>query len=157
MKQIFLVNSPFYSLVDDEDYDRLNKFRWYLHVSGYVWRYHGDEYTFMHHDVIGFPPDGMHVDHVNQNKRDNFKSNLRIVTRSVSMQNRGNWNKWRLRGVTKLSKGGRFQAKIQFNGTRIFLGTFDTPEEAARAYDKKAVELYGNSAATNYSKEGEPQ
>jgi hypothetical protein len=150
MKQIHLVNSPFKAIVDDKNYERLCQHQWYLHESGYVWRYHGNEYTFMHHDVIGYPPDGLHTDHINRNKFDNYESNLRFITRSVSMQNRDEWNKWGLRGVTQQRNNRNWIAKIQFNGKRIYLGTFKTKEEAARAYDKMALTLYGQDAALNY-------
>lgn len=155
MKQIHLVNSLFKAVVDDKHYEKLCQHQWYLHDAGYVWRYHGDEYTFMHHDVIGYPPDGMHTDHKNQNKLDNYESNLRFISRSVSMQNRSEWNKWGLRGVTQTKNGCRWQAKIQHNGERIYLGTFLTKEEAASAYDKKALEFYGKGAAINYQKNRE--
>lgn len=46
--------------------------------------------------------------------------------------------------------GGKYRARIRHNGGKISLGSFATMEEAARAYDKKAIELRGEFAALNY-------
>lgn len=77
-------------IVDDEDYEYLNQFRWYSDSFGYVFRTKGKEDNFrrvkMHREIMN-PPDDMVIDHINHNIRDNRRSNLRIVTRSENSQN----------------------------------------------------------------------
>ena len=89
------------------------------------------------------------IDHINGNTLDNRKVNLRIATRQQNNANRIVKNTLGYRGVR--INGNRYGAQIKFNGELIWLGTFDTKEEAAIAYDKKAVELFGEFAVLNFS------
>lgn len=100
-------------------------------------------------------PTGMEVDHISTDTLDNRKANLRICT---MLQNRGNRNKQAnnssvYKGVTynkhRYNKRKKWQAKICSNGVHIHLGRFLTAEEAAAAYNTKAVELFGEFARLN--------
>jgi hypothetical protein len=91
------------------------------------------------------------VDHINGNTMDNRRCNLRFATRS---QNSGNKRKVvaksGFKGVYKKQKvKPRWGAAIRKDGQQHFLGYYDTPEEAAMAYDKMAVDLFGEYACTN--------
>lgn len=84
------------------------------------------------------------VDHANTIRDDNRKENLREATRAQNKFNSGPHrdNKLGLKGVRFLRN--RFQANINCEGKRIYLGTFDTPEAASKAYQAASVEHHGN-------------
>ncbi|WP_306003082.1 HNH endonuclease [Brevundimonas sp. C43] len=81
------------------------------------------------------------VDHRNGWKLDNAWSNLREASHSENMSNRPGWGR-HPKGVTQ-DRSGRFRAAIRKDGSREYLGTFDTPEEAHATYVARARELHG--------------
>lgn len=91
-------------------------------------------------EIMGNPR-GFDVDHINGNKLDNRRENLRIVT---TQQNR--WNTRGPRGgLVGVRRHGRgYQARISIDGKSVSLGVFDTEEEARASYLTKARELYGD-------------
>jgi len=93
------------------------------------------------------------IDHINGVKSDNRFANLREATRSQNMQNRRTYksNACGLKGVGWNIRRNRWQAKISVNGTRMFLGYFDTPEEAHAAYVAAAERHHGEFANVNGS------
>ena len=86
-----------------------------------------------------------YIDHINMIKTDNRWSNLRAATMSQNQANtkRRKDNTSGYKGVTK-TPFNTWQAKTMFNGKKISLGTYDTPEEAFAAYRKAAEELFGD-------------
>lgn len=107
------------------------------------------------HRLILEAPRGVHVDHVNGNGLINCRANLRLATSGQNLRNQ--------RARTTSTSGmkgiyprrGRWEAKIVLNYQPIRIGRFDTPEEAARAYDAKARELFGEFARLNFPHVGE--
>lgn len=95
----------------------------------------------LHH---GDYPMGM-IDHINGDRRDNRIENLRLATAAQSVHNRlragGHGT-----GVSKNARG-RWCARIQAGGEKVYLGYYDTPEEAAAAYAGASIVLRGEYAA----------
>jgi hypothetical protein len=108
----------------------------------------------IHRLVIGAKP-GEIVDHINGNKLDNRRSNLRIATHAQNMANRvkSHNNTSGFKGVTfdtSMSRRKRWGASINHAGRRIKIGRYLTPEEAAKAYDNVALKLKGQYALLNF-------
>ncbi len=135
------------AIVDDEDFEYLNQWKW-LFDSNYARRSIGpagnQECLYMHKLLINCPKNRK-GDHINGNKLDNRKSNLRIATVSENGMNRkvSKNNKSGLKGVSFFE--GRWRAYIQ----RKFLGYYSTKKEAAIAYNKAAQEFFGEFARLN--------
>ena len=166
-----------YTIVDDEDYDKvmehLKKYKkdgyrrdsvrkWYLWKSptgNIKYAMSGNRRSSVHRIVMGNPK-GMDIDHINHNGLDNRKENLRICTHS---QNCANKKARRdsgtgVKGVYKVKRENckkPFCAYISDPKTKfpkkrhIRLGYYKTIEEAALAYNKKAIEMYGEFAVLN--------
>lgn len=138
--------------VDPADVPLVAEHFWWLSGKGYA---ASKTAGHMHRLILGYGPDDPHVDHVNGDTLDNRRHNLRPATVSQNNANtRASWSSTGYKGVTRraLADGTpRYAAKIGDNGTRRHLGTYDTPEDAARAYDAAARELFGPYAATNES------
>lgn len=135
MKKIPLTQGK-YALVDNEDYLELSKYKWQYN-KGYAKRgvFNGTNMSdvFMHR-VINNTPDGMDTDHINRDRLDNRKENLRSCTRKVNSYNAGHQKNNRLGVKGVHMRGKRFRAVIGDNYKRIHLGYFDTIEEASNAY-----------------------
>lgn len=128
------------TLVSPEDFDRLSEHSWHRSVKGYAVRKRGtvgvDQVDiYMHREIVDAPL----VDHVNGDRLDNRRSNLRPTTRSQNMANLGRGP----RGVRQHTSG-KWIARIGFEMKRIYLGVYETKELAEAAYVKKAKELFGS-------------
>lgn len=154
------------ALVDDDDYTRLSAFSWYCIRSGnsfYAARYGGKKGGSHHiwmHRVILDAPKGFEVDHINGNKLDNRRENLRIATRAQNAFNRAKFkipSSSRFKGVTFHKRDKKWQACIKVNGRSIFLGYFKNEVDAARAYNEAAAEYFGEFANLNDMEEKQCQ
>jgi hypothetical protein len=138
--EIRLANGKGVALVDDEDVALLPPSTWYLHNQGYAAcaKRFGHQSTLLHRIVMQAKR-GDEVDHINRNKLDCRKSNLRIVTRSQNNQNRSGAmrrNRTGLRGVSfNVNPSGTvsYLARVQIRGTQHYRCGFRTAEEAAMA------------------------
>lgn len=139
-------------LFDKVDFDLIKNHYWFIDHSGYVRS--TDDYLL--HRLLMNTPKGMHTDHINRDKLDNRKSNLRICTASQNMMNgtssrvRHGATRTMYKGVSKQSNCKSYRAALQIKGKQIYIGSFKTQEEAAKAYDTKAKELFGEFARTNF-------
>jgi hypothetical protein len=129
-------------LLDDDDYERLKGFKYYKHKKGYAYRFDGNykhrKAYYIHHDVIGNIK-GMVVDHINGNKLDNRKENLRVTTNAQNIHNTGSYKKKDktspYKGVIWNKKAKAWQATMRINGKQTTLGRFETEDAAANAYN----------------------
>lgn len=155
MKKIQLSNGGF-AMVDDEDYDGLSKYLWYSYC-GYAYRtvsrLLGKKNISMHVDLLG-KKDGLEIDHIDGNRLNNQKSNLRFCTRSQNQINKKlqKNNTSGYKGVSKRSDS--YVAQIKNKGKVKYIGSFGSAEDAARAYDKEAKKTYGEFAYLNFSEKG---
>lgn len=143
------------AIIDADDYDLVGRFRWSTQAADKTfyayrldWNCSDRRYVniLMHRLVLGFP--NGEVDHRFGNGLDNRKSKLRMVTHSENIQNSVQSHKhWK--GVTQITPT-RFVARIGNQYHYQHLGSYPTPEIAARAYDAKAIELYGQNARLNF-------
>ena len=156
MKEIELTQGKV-ALVDDEDYEYLRQWKWYYgceggkNKSGYAVRSITNPkraLIFMHR-VIMSTPTGMETDHINCNKTDNRKENLRVCTRLQNKKNNPLMknNKTGYKGVS--INNNRYKVKISVNKKQIHLGYFDKVEDAAKTYNLAALKYHGKFARLN--------
>ncbi|HNS19618.1 MAG TPA: HNH endonuclease [Sedimentisphaerales bacterium] len=147
-----------YAYVDATDYEWLNRWNWHVTSGGYPARSGRGKQIFMHREIMQ-PPEGMVVDHADGNKANNCRFNLRVCTRK---ENQGNLRKQRgacsqFKGVSYSRRHGKYFAQCDFGGTHRWLGFCNDEIEAARTYDRAAVEECGQFARVNFPKEWPPE
>jgi hypothetical protein len=127
----------------------LENYTWFMTKLGYIKcsNYNGKR-VFLH-TLIVKPRKGFFVDHIDRNPRNNLESNLREVSAQQNKMNSivSKSNKFGFKGVTL--HGGKIIAQIGINRKYRQIGSFNTPEEAALAYNKEAIKLFGEFAYLN--------
>ena len=152
------------ALVDDEDYDWLIKRKWHAfksrsdcyYVVNSEWQPETKKVKaiFMHRLIMD-TPNNLFVDHIDHNGLNCQRSNMRNCTRQENMMNKKPWAKSSYSGVYycgEKNKKKYIAAYITCNKKLYYLGCFKTEEAAARAYDVKARELFGEFANLNFPK-----
>lgn len=140
-------------LVDDEDAERLSQHSWHVDSSGYATRYLNGRgaKVRMHRDLLP-DADKPEVDHINGNKLDNRRDNLRGATRSENQMNRGkqsgNYSSDYI-GVSWNKGASKWMARITVEGETKYLGIYESEEAAARAYNDAAKEHHGEFCNLN--------
>ena len=163
----FIIKSPKYGektvLIDDEDWPLIKDRVWCLSYSktadalyvvsnnpGY-----NNGQTQLHRLVTNCPK-GFRPDHINHNTLDNRKHNLRVCSTSQNAQNtlkRQKNKSSKYKGISLVKRTGKYRGYIMLNYKETHLGTFTNEIEAARAYNKKALELFGEFALLNIIEE----
>ncbi len=158
MKYIPLTQGMF-AIVDDEDYDYLMQWKWHARkrkhtfYAARVARIADDAETrtqiWMHRVILNTPL-GMETDHRNHNGLDNRKENIRVCTRGENQHNQS----------PQLSRASKYKgiyrhhtkwrAQICHRGKALPIGRFETEIEAAKAYDARAKEVFGEFAYLNF-------
>lgn len=160
MKTICLVGNTEKVFVDDEDYDWLNNYRWYLGKFGCKY-YAVTEINLvpvsMHRFILNALPN-IQIDHKDGNSLNNCRENLRVATSQENARNRKKIKRKcssSYKGVIFIKSRGKFRADINTGNVRICLGYFKSEIDAAKAYDEAAIKYFGEFAKTNFSiKEG---
>ena len=143
-----------FALVDSDDYKMLVSYKWYACTNGYAARSERVSKTkqdcVLMHRFIMNAPKGVEVDHIDGDRLNNSKSNLRFCNRSENRRNSCASNKTsRFKGVSWNKNEKRWKASIVFNLRTYSCGTFKDEVEAACAYNRKALELHGEYARLN--------
>ena len=154
IKELSLSNGRI-TILNDYDYDRIID-------MGLTWRADKDKNTYyvranyrgsnilMHRIILNVPPE-MLTDHIDGNGLNNTRRNLRIVTYAQNGMNKqipiDNTSGYK--GVYFEPERDKYHAQIRVNYKGIFLGRFDDPKEAAKAYNKAAEEHFGEFARLN--------
>lgn len=143
-------------MVDDEDYAAMNAIKWFIKTStrglkyavGRIYNqdFPNGKHVRMSRIIINCPPD-KEADHRNHDTLDNRRKNLRVVTRTQGNVNRRPFGASGYKGVIR--DNNRWISSITVCRKRFYLGSFDSPEEAALAYNAKAKEVHGEFAYLN--------
>lgn len=155
MKQLIIKNKICY--VDDEDYELISKYNWYIKRSYNIFyaitninkkkvRMHrliySNYYTIDKNDII---------DHIDKNGLNNQKNNLRKCNKSQNSINtvKRKTNTSGFKGVSFYKTFQKYRATIHKDGIKYSLGYFNSPIDAAKAYNEKCIELFGEFAELN--------
>lgn len=149
-----------FALVDADRFEELNAVVW--SVTGrdglHAARGHGYKTVYLHHEVLGVP-NHIHIDHKNGNGHDCRADNLRIANNSLNHANIGKMKKTtssQFKGVHWRKERGKWSAEIKVQYRRFKLGCYTDEHEAALAYDRAAIQHFGEFARTNFPMEHHP-
>jgi len=152
-----------YAIVDPEDFERLNQYKWHCTHYGYATRAVPDtsgkgrrQAAVYMHNVVCPAPEGMITDHINRNPLDNRKANLRPATQRQNVWNRKFARKGartRYNGIRWDKNRRKWQVRLAISGKRESFGYYADEVEAAKAYDRVAKQHRGEFAVLNFPEE----
>lgn len=130
-------------LVDEEDFEELNKYKWCLNSGGYATRMNDGHTSILMHRFINKTPKGLETDHINGNKLDNRRANLRSVTHSQNQihSRLPKTNTSGFKGIVWDKKNKKWQVQIKLNQKNIYLGRY-SDVELAKVARKEGEKLY---------------
>lgn len=152
-------NTPLETYIDIDDFDRVNNFEgsiyprfspnnndYYATINIINPKDKNKKTTLrLHRFILNFPDDKFVVDHINHNRLDNRKNNLRVVTQKENTKNRGKLNSTNKSGYRNVYRSGKFwRVYLQINGkSHLFPEKFETPEKADKFARKMRKKYYG--------------
>lgn len=142
--------------VDEIDIGLLSKYKWHMDNHGYAKTGHKKSTPIRLQNLIIEHDPEMLVDHVNGDKLDNRRENLRVCTRQQNCWNSKKSERAlssKYKGVSLCRSDLKWVSSICLNGIPVTIGRYATEEEAAREYDSKAKELFGEFAKLNFKGE----
>lgn len=151
MKEIKLTQNKT-ALVDNSDFEELNKFKWMAEKSGdkfYANRHYkkeeGKKGKVRMHVFIMKTPKGMDTDHKDNNGLNNQRKNLRVCTHSENLLNSGKQknNTSGFKGVYWCKREGKWLAQIRINKKQTYLGQFNSKLEAFEEFSKACIKHHG--------------
>lgn len=134
------------ALISECDVEQCKHHVWFME-GDYVVTHIRHEKIYLH-DFIMNPDDDFMVDHIGRNTLNNTRGNLRICTKKQNDYNSKRKSS-KYKGVTAIPNG-KFKARITIDGETINLGVFFYDVDAAMAYDKAAIEYFGEFAYLNF-------
>lgn len=151
--KIQLKNFPLPCLIDLDDFNLVSKFTWKINNMGYaVPCTYVRRGILMHRFILNLSKaDKVNVDHINGNKLDNRRCNLRICDQRINRLNSTNIKHTsKYRGVSWDKLHNKWRASISLGKRKVkYIGLFEIEIEAAKAWNKIALEVYGNLAKLN--------
>lgn len=164
MAREIALTKGYVTIVDDEDYERFSGLPWYASETNWgTYAYRSlpmcegvRRNVSMHREILGLPAasdGGAFVDHANGDTLDNRRANLRTCTTTQNAANMGPHRGRQFKGVSWHKASKKWRAYLRDSYRQVSLGYYDTPEEAARAYDRAAFETWGGFARLNFPDE----
>lgn len=156
MAIILLINGG-ETIVDDADFAWLSQYHWRLNTCGYAERTNNNKkpkYIRMHRDILQ-PPNGIGCDHIDGNRLNNQRNNLRLCTQQENTFNSGkrqpaSSSQLRSQYIGVHWHQNRWQVRMRIEKEQHYIGRFRDELEAARAYDAAAIALRGQFARLNF-------
>jgi hypothetical protein len=149
MSKIITLTKGKFAIVDDEDFEELSKYKWFI-TKVYASRHSDGRIVYMHREIM-HTSEGMETDHINGDVLDNRRSNLRICTRKENARNikRISSNTSGYKGVHWDKVNKKWRAQIQVDEKMKHIGRFESLLDAINAYDRAAIKFFGEFASTN--------
>lgn len=136
-----------FAIVDADDFQRLNKLKWQFHSKGYA----ANGKILMHRLILDAKK-GQQIDHINGDKLDNRKCNLRLCTNSQNHMNKPKAPKKtssKYKGVWWCKYKKRWRVNIKINKKKIHIGDYKNEDDAGQAYNDAAISIFKEFACLN--------
>lgn len=155
MKEVALTRGKV-AIVDDCDYERVNQIKWHLHTGGYAgskdWSSGKRVYVYMHRFITNAPR-GTEVDHINGDRLDNRRANLRMASRKENARNAKGMPERRARYKGISFYDNAYHVRVMADGKQLNFGRYRSERAAAKVYDYAAIGLHGDFARINFPNE----